>query len=245
MQLSQLGLDRFLYKNNGTIPNVQNDVGAISDSGQGSNAGASEATSSGSQPGNGVQPGSPPIQSTLLQSSGGPDRVEINPDDDFYAYNNNVVVVQINKNGITATEIDIITENVQELNVTDKFTYDGVLQPVMFTGIVDSTGAAVSLPPGWSSVRNSAGSYTITHNLNTIIPYMVTFSPITGHYRCKQGSRTANSFDVDWEQTNYGSDTFPVSGGGGGTVTVDGIRVAPDEVPVDTDFQFIFAQNLA
>lgn len=38
---------------------------------------------------------------------------------------------------------------------------------VQYQGTVNGDGTASSLPSGWSSVRNSAGNYTVTHNLGT------------------------------------------------------------------------------
>lgn len=37
----------------------------------------------------------------------------------------------------------------------------------VFGGAVDSTGVAIALPPGWTSIKNSTGDYTVTHNLAT------------------------------------------------------------------------------
>lgn len=219
MQLSDLGLNRFLYKDTADTTN-EDDVGDVADSAN---------NSSGTGASSGILPGSPPIVSVLLQSSPGPNRVEINPNDNFYAYNKNQIVVDINKDGIN-------------IKSPAHLTINGVPQPTVFAGIIEADGTAIILPAGWTSVRNSVGNYTITHNLNTTIPFMVTFAPMNGHFRCSQNNRTANSFDVDWEQTNYGSATFPVTGGGGGSVTVDGVRIPPDEVQVDTRFEFIFVQ---
>lgn len=41
------------------------------------------------------------------------------------------------------------------------------LDAKVYGGRVSSTGTATYLPSGWSSVRNSVGSYTVTHNLGT------------------------------------------------------------------------------
>lgn len=46
------------------------------------------------------------------------------------------------------------------------FIGDGATQ--IFSGEVDGAGTAVSLPSGWSSVRNALGDFTITHNLGTV-----------------------------------------------------------------------------
>ena len=36
-----------------------------------------------------------------------------------------------------------------------------------YIGRVNSAGAVISLPPGWTSTRNGVGDYTITHNLGS------------------------------------------------------------------------------
>lgn len=119
------------------------------------------------------------------------------------------------------------------------FTYNGEVQPVCYVGeVLGTAGTFASAPAGWSIVKNGTGDYTITHNLNQD-PCYVVCAPRTGHFRYQLVLIDANSFRVTWEETAYGSDTFPVSGGGGGSVTVDGVRIAPLEIPVDVSFQFI------
>src|SRR5262249_39554144 len=42
------------------------------------------------------------------------------------------------------------------------------LEPqTVYGGIVDPTGAAISLPSGWTSARSAKGNYVITHNFGT------------------------------------------------------------------------------
>lgn len=68
-----------------------------------------------------------------------------------------------------------------------------------FSGNVASNGTLHYLPRGWSSVRNSTGVYTITHNLGAIAnSYVVTASvrggPGTGV--CSGMALSANTFEV-------------------------------------------------
>lgn len=228
MQLKDLLLNRFLYRDNGNVDPSQADSSAYINTGP-------VSSDSGSTT---VLPGSPPIQSVLLQSSGGPDRVEINPSDNFFAYNNNLVVVQINKDGITATNSNVLNENVSNLNVTTLFTYDGIPQPVVFVGEVNSDGTPALLPVGWSSSVFGVGTYIIDHTMNTT-NYEVFCAPLDGHFRYQVAARNLTNFIIDWQQTKYGSATFPVSGGGGGSVTVDGVRLPPGEESIDTAFSFV------
>ncbi len=238
--LNDLSLNRFIKRDNRNIDptdagssmfaDINNNQGNASTVG---NAGGNSSSSTSGQT-NSVVPGSI-IQSVTLQSSGSDDRIEINPDDQLLAYNDGDVVVRINKDGIDAT--NIVVEN---LDVTDEFTYAGAKQPQVFGGSIDgATGAALFLPTGWTSVRNSVGNYTITHNLASPVWYTVVATPITGHFRTRIVSFGVNSFTVTIQETVYGSASFPVSGGGGGSVTVSGVRVPPNETLVDSDFNFV------
>lgn len=234
MNLSDLNLNRYLYRDYNESPDSLN-------------SGNTYITNSPTAaPANSVAPGSV-IQSVLLQSSPGDDRVEINPDDHFYAYNAGNVVVSIGKDGIFADQSTIVNEDVEtinvssELNVDGDFVYHGTLQPVIFTGKIDSTGTPIFLPVGWTATKFGVGTYIITHNLNSVLPYVVVAAPIDGHFRYQQSASNTNNFIIDWQETSYGSVTVGVSGGGGGSVTVPGVRVAPGEVGVDTTFEFIMA----
>lgn len=241
MQLLQLGLNRYLYRDNTELDTTNALASAYKDIGseQGGATGGSGATATGggsSQPANSVAAGSV-IQSSLLQSSPGDNRVEINPSDNFFAYRDGGIVVRINRNGIFSDEI--IARN---LEVIDDFIYRGIKMPRVFAGVVASDGTGVILPTGWTSVQNGTGDYTITHNLGSG-SYVVVASPITGHFRCQIAVQTANTFQITWQQTNYGSDTFPVTGGGGGNVTVSGVRLTPGEVPIDVGFGFTLVDS--
>lgn len=51
----------------------------------------------------------------------------------------------------------------EALQLTNKKYVDNVAG---YSGQVNANGTAGFLPSGWSSVKNSTGDYTVTHNLN-------------------------------------------------------------------------------
>lgn len=237
MNLDDLGLNRFLYRDNQNIDTTDAISSAYGDIG--SNQGGAGAGSGTPGQSNGVQPGSVPIVGTLLQSSSGDDRVEINPNDHFYAYNNGDVVVDISKDGIIADEMVIVHQVTEDLEVTNTFTYDGELQPVIYTGIIDSAGVISEAPVGWTASILGVGTYSINHSLNSV-DYKLFVAPLSGHYRSQISTRAVNNAVVSWQETNFVTATFPVVGGGGGTVDVDGVRdTGTPEIGVYTDFEFI------
>lgn len=268
MNLSEIGLNRFLYKDGSLIDKSNAASSMDKDIG-----GANVSTTTGNGTSEGVEPGGNPIQNTLLQSSGSADRVEINPNDEFLAYNNEEVVVRINKDGIWAVngEIENLTsENaeIEDLKVNNTFTYQGVVQPVMYCGEVQGNGVGVSLPAGWTvttfAVNGSTPDpaypaytvngqyYIITHNLNTD-PYFVNITPRSGHNRGRVAHISTNFFVVSFQETNYVQKSFPFNASGpngadgGGTANVSGNvsvrRVKEDapygEIAVQTSFQFV------
>jgi len=238
--LSDNGFNRYIYRDTSDFNTSDVNTSAYQDIAGSQSSNANPGTS---VPADGLNPGSQPVQGVLLQTSGSDNRVELNPDDHLYAYNDGDVVVEIGKDGIDADVIIARDHTTDNLNVLDLFTYDGINQPVIFSGeVLGGPGTFVTAPVGWTIVKNGIGDYTITHNLNTDPTYLVC-SPRSGHYRYQIDAITANTVRVTWEESNYISDTFPVSGGGGGSVTVDGIRsVVNPEVPVDVSFQFILLQ---
>lgn len=255
MNLTDLNLNRHLYRDvqsgspDSSLTSVNNVAPASS--------GGSSVPSPGSI-----------ITSVILQSSPSDDRIEINPDDTLKAYNNGNVVVEINKDGIFAdyAEFDTVviqnetvisqtvisetveTADIETLNVTTVFTYKGIQQPVLYTGVVSIAGVGNPLPSGWSTSLVSTGIYRITHNLNIGGPdtedCFFFVAPLTGWFRSRIVYANANYVDIEWQQTSYGSRVFPVVGGGGGTVTVSQVRVAPYEEPVNVGFSFLAVRNL-
>jgi len=260
MNLSDLGLNRYLYKD-GQQTTSEN---AISSSEAQNNYVGTPGNNGASTQSNGLQPGSNPVQGTLIQSSASNDRVEINPSDNFFAYNDGNIVVTINKDGITGSSAviangefdDLLVNNLatienlivndtvttEDLIVNDTFTYQGIPQPLVYWGIVTSGGGGV-LPTGWTATNPSTGVYLITHNLNRA-DYGIVCTPSSGHYRAQITNHNVNDITIDFQQTNYVTTSFPVSGGGGGSVSVSGVRdTGTPEVPVNSGFEFVLAVN--
>lgn len=82
-------------------------------------------------------------------------------------------------NSLTAirfyTDADPYSTNVDNRPLLDLVTNQNMVAGVIDTitlGRVDVTGAGSpttnAIPTGWTVTRNSAGNYTITHNLNTL-----------------------------------------------------------------------------
>jgi len=210
MNLNELQLNRYLYKDYDTTN--RDTQGQIVTQSNGSTAGGSTSGTGtpSTAPATSVAPGSV-IISCLLQSSGSNQRIEINPDDNFYAYRNGTVVVVINRDGVEADNLAADTA----------FIYQGIPQPVVFDGEINGiTNAWITQPAGWSAVKNGVGDYTITHSLNNPKTF-VFFAPRNGHFRCKLNTVGVNSFNVTWQQSDY-----------------NGAGAYLGEVPVDVQFQF-------
>jgi len=209
MNLNELQLNRFLYKDYDTTN--RDTQGQIVTQSNGSSSGSGTGgTGTGTAPATNIAPGTV-IISCILQSSGSNQRIEINPDDTFYAYRNGTPVVVINRDGVEADNIAADTN----------FIYKGIPQPVVFNGEINGiTNAWITQPVGWSATKNAVGDYTITHNLNNP-KTTIHFTPVTGHFRCKLVTAGPNSFNVTFQQSTYS---------GGGLYT--------GEALVDTIFQF-------
>lgn len=182
------------------------------------------------------------ITSCIVQASGGPNRVELAPyftskvglaptykynGDCLVAYKDNTVVVLINKDGIQGVE------NSGFLLYANKYFYYGfdslgnnLLQPQIFTGKINTDGSVVGLPIGWTCTYNSAGWYTITHNLNHVT-YRVNVTAINFPTRVAVSNITANTFDVYFEEDTY-----------------DGTGLHTGVQGVDTAFMFSFFNML-
>jgi len=160
----------------------------------------------------------------------------------------NIEKANIDKANITDGNIDTLIATditTDTLDVTTTFIYAGYQQPQVFGGEVDSGGSFVNGPPGWIVSKTFTGTYFVIHALaNTAVNYQVVVTAATGHFRGKIVAKISGSFVVTFQETVYGSDTFSVSGGGGGSVTVDGVRVSPFEELVDTAFDFVLVNNL-
>lgn len=165
MSLESLNFDRFLYRNaNGNsnsplqgISTNNPDGASYENPGGGSGSGAPGDTG-----GITGQPGGI-IAQMYLRSSNSQDRVEINPNDSFIAYNNNVPVVTIDKNGISKNGYSFPT--------------------IIGTGFVNAAGTPGGVfPTGWTVTNLSTGRYQIAHNLGTT-NYVVLLTPLAGTTR--------------------------------------------------------------
>lgn len=167
MSLKNLNLNRFLFRksSDGDSP-LQGLSSSIPDGGSYSGGGGMSTGSGQTLPDNGGTYGQAGgiIAQMYLRSSNSPDRVEINPNDSFIAYNDDVPVVVIDQNGISK---------------------NGYAQPTLIgAGFVNASGApsVTVFPTGWTSVKLSLGRYQITHNLNTT-DYVVLVTPLAGTTR--------------------------------------------------------------
>ena len=121
----------------------------------------------------------------------------------------------------------------------DALEYEGIYQPVVYWGQIDGASGTWVLTPGFTLTKLGVGDYTITHNFGTTT-YDVFLTPVSGHFRGRVYFKGSTTVAISWQQTDYGSASFPVSGGGGGSVTVSGIRLG--EVPVDVNFQILIVK---
>lgn len=170
MKTSDLKLDRYLYrKSNTTSAYEQFDDDKLTN--------AIEANTN--RPATAVAPGTV-IQSTIFQSSGSNDRVEILPNDTLVVYRDGVPVVLIDQDGISTTR-----------TIVNK----GYPQPVIIgAGFVNAAGTAGTVfPSGWTVTNIGLGQYRITHNLGTT-DYAVTLTPLAG---------TTREFSVQVQDVNF------------------------------------------
>ncbi len=241
--LEELNLNRFLYKDNSNLSPSDVDSSISIQQPQNIQSGSSggpETPSTPQIPANAVAPGTV-IQACLLQSSGGTNRVEIDPRDNSLTVYDNTgrIIVKIDVNGVfseyyegatafidsafvqdltadTVSVSDFIGTN--DLFVSGVTFYGGATQPVLYNGQVDGTaGSFVYGPSGWTVTKNGTGDYTITHNLGALI-YTTFMAPLNGHYRYQVLNITADTFDVSWQQSAYAAGLYT------------------GEVPVDVDF---------
>ena len=92
----------------------------------------------------------------------------------------------------------------------------GQLDAKVYGGHVNAAGTAVYLPTGWSSVRNSAGSFTITHNLGT-----TNYAPVVG----------SSDLGIKVNHTAIGVNSF----------NVQTYNLVPN--PIDSPFTFVVVRN--
>ncbi len=265
-QLFDLNLDRYLYRYQYTNPDTSAQA-------------MINSTAPGSSGSSGNSGGVPPppglvITGVILRSSDSDNRIEIDPDDTFKAYNNKQVVVLIDKNGIVADNADIqnlhatqadidnadittetvgtsniTTANVKTLNVTTKFNYVGVPQPVLYGADINSAGGIIRLPAGWTVSHTVPGLYVINHNLNisNAGDLVILVYPTTGHYRSYVTAQSANTFIISFQQSAYITrhiNVKQIPPGLSTTYWVDVPGTYNGEVPVNVGFKLLVARYL-
>lgn len=85
----------------------------------------------------------------------------------------------------------------EALQLANKHYVDSHTGVKGYFGSVASDGTAVSLPVGWTSVKNGSGDYTVTHDLGTN-NVGVTVNPMTAFGITKITAVGANSFEVQF-----------------------------------------------
>lgn len=172
MTLEDKNFDRYLYKRSTTSSAFEQ---------FGDDKLTNEIANSANKPATAVAPGTV-IQSTIIQSSGSNDRVEIDPSDQLIVYRNGVPVVIIDQDGIATTR-----------TIVNK----GFAQPVIIgAGFVNADGSVspTVFPDGWSCTKLGTGRYQITHNLGTG-DYCVLVTPLAGTTReFSVEAQTINTF---------------------------------------------------
>ena len=225
--LAELNLNRYLYKGDDNVPPDSSLM--FSSNINTTNLGANGGDESIIPPASAIAPGTV-ISSAVIQTSPSDDRIELNssnglPNDTLYAYRDGQVILTINRDGISTiipanfvdinvttaniTTANIITANVDTLNVAVAFNYNGIAQPVMYTGFVDGvTGAISNGPVGWVGSKSfSPGGYTITHNLGLAAPYFrvfVTSNTTVGEAIVYQVN--GNAIEIEWYDTAGATD---------------------------------------
>jgi hypothetical protein len=158
--LSDKNFDRFLYRRSTTTSAYEQ---------FGDDKLSNAVLEAASRPATAVAPGTV-IQSTIFQSSGSNDRVEITPNDQLVVYRDGVPVVIIDQDGMSTTR-----------TIVNK----GFAQPVIIgAGFVNANGTVspTVFPVGWTCTLLSTGRYEITHNLNSG-DYCVLATPVAGTTR--------------------------------------------------------------
>lgn len=235
--LADLNLNRYLYKGDDNVPPDSSLM--FGSNNNTTNYGANGGDETIVPPASSIAPGTL-ISSTVIQTSPSDDRIELNssnglPGDTLYVYNDGVVVLTIDKDGISSiapanfdvvnittanittanittenvTTSNITTANVDTLNVAVEFNYNGIAQPVMYTGFVNGvTGAISNGPVGWTGAKSfSPGGYTITHNLGLAAPYFrvfVTSNTTVGEAIVYQVN--GNAIEIEWYDTAGATD---------------------------------------
>ena len=160
MTLEEKNFDRYLYKKD-TTASAYDKFGDD----KLSNAVADAA----SKPATAVAPGTV-IQSTIIQSSGSNDRVEITPNDQLVVFRNGVPVVIIDQDGMSTTR-----------TIVNK----GFKQPVIIgAGFINANGtpSPTVFPSGWSVTKLGLGRYRVNHGLG-FGNYCIVVTPLAASTR--------------------------------------------------------------
>lgn len=170
MKITDLKFDRFLYRK-------ANTTSAYDQFGDDKLTNAIEANTN--RPATAVAPGTV-IQSTIIQSSGSNDRVEITPNDQLVVYRDGVPVVIIDQDGMATTR-----------TIVNK----GFPQPVIIgAGFINASGtpSPTVFPVGWTCSKIANGRYQIVHNLGSG-DYAILVTPLAG---------TTREFSVETQNIN-------------------------------------------
>lgn len=155
----------------------------------------------------------------------------------------------VNYIGIGPVETDVgivsLPGNFFNLNSVNGIVLNGVPLGNYYRGYVTPAGTKLYGTSGYTVARISTGVYEVTFAnpalAVTAANWVTVATAVTGHFRCRIDYPALNIIRFSFQQSNYGSQTFSVSGGGGGSVTVSGIYQG--EAPVDTAFNFIASRS--
>lgn len=82
-------------------------------------------------------------------------------------------------------------------NIDSPYTFQPILT---YIGNISENGSVGLLPTGWSATSDEAGSYTVTHNLGTVLYACVASSSDSGAIANPVVSHFANEVDFVWFQ---------------------------------------------
>ena len=241
MKFDDLGLNRRLYRKDSKFEDTDPTAGIeYADEQNGNNPVVYP-------PATAVAPGTI-IQSSIWQTSGSSDRVELTPNDRVTAYDNGDTRAIMDDRGLStynngdlAFRADDDGMRVERFSTGDSIIdidsnlgfmiYDFDIMPVVYGGYYDHpTNVATRLPPGWLAIPITGVGGVIDilfiHFLG--VELQVNVTPIAAHSRPMITNITVNSFTVCQQISIHGSQSFPVSGGGGGSVNVSGIYQGED-----------------
>lgn len=164
--------------------------------------------------------------------------------DAVFKYTDTPSTIIYEATGYFPAETDVGVFNLRGEHFPDGILTNGVYQGIYYRGAV--AGASGTKLFGTGGVTTSRVS-TGVNDLRIVTPptaasVSCVVTAISGHFRgkCVYNAGTS-TMRVTFQQSDYGSQSFGVSGGGGGSVTVSGIYQG--EAPVDTDFYFVMTRS--